>query len=148
MHDPSREKKNEKIIDKIGMAATRERVWRKFRIDHVRVPGHHQLEKRNGTHQWSRAVFQRSRSPERKMGDAEPGRNENAFRFRTDSEKRQVIAKESRKVLNLVPAFENLSLPTLHRRDPCGFCLLCHSSHSLHSEFLRYTTQWQNVNGI
>ena len=43
------------------------------------------------------------------MGDAEPGRNENAFRFRTDSEKRQVIAKESRKVLNLVPAFETLN---------------------------------------
>ena len=147
MHDPSREKKNEKIIDKIGMAATRERVWRKFRIDHVRVPGHHQLEKRNGTHQWSRAVFQRSRSPERKMGDAEPGRNENAFRFRTDSEKRQVIAKESRKVLNLVPAFETLSLSTPSPRR-LRLCLQCHSSHSLHSEFLRYTTQWQNVDGI
>ena len=40
----------------IGIAVTRERVWRKFRIDHVRVPRHHQLEKRNGTHQWSRAV--------------------------------------------------------------------------------------------
>jgi hypothetical protein len=34
------------MSDKIGMAVTRERVWRKFRIDHVRVPGHHQLEKK------------------------------------------------------------------------------------------------------
>jgi hypothetical protein len=38
-------------------AVARERVWRKSRIDHIRVPGHHQLEKRNGTHQPSRALF-------------------------------------------------------------------------------------------
>jgi hypothetical protein len=41
--------------------------------------------------------FLRARSPDRKVGDVEAGRNENAFRIRTDPEKRQVIAKESRK---------------------------------------------------
>ena len=45
------------MSDKIGMAVTRERAWKKSRIDHVRVPGHHQLEKTNGTHQMVSSSF-------------------------------------------------------------------------------------------
>lgn len=51
-------------------------------------------------------------------------------------EKRQVIAKESRKNLNLVPAFEALSLPALRRRDPCGFAF--YVAHPIRSILASY----------
>jgi hypothetical protein len=38
-------------------AVARERAWRKSRVDHIRVPGHHQLEKKNGTHQGLELFF-------------------------------------------------------------------------------------------